>query len=275
MTWGLPFEDKYVTGEFNEMSDYRRKHGLGPHRGVDWAPGDKKTIHAVTKGTVKLIQWSDILGWVMVQTGWANGKTYYIGYSHLSCAHHGSYCKGPAHTAHHSQGKTCMKNLKVGDKVELGQVVGRVGSTGSASSGPHLHATLGNKVKSVFYGTVYDLKAFIKEQLEKQEMSKGTLSLSIRIAQLEAEKEKSKPESTPEPEPEEPEPSSEPTSETPEPEPTKPQNQLEEELPKPPKVEEPEIPKPTEEIPSKPSSSKSNPLLEIIKFILKLIFGRK
>ena len=154
-TWKLPFADKYVTGEFGTRSKYRIANNLGPHRGVDWARPSGTKIPAVTKGTIVLVKWSRILGWVLVQTGWAEGKTWYIGYSHL--------LEKPT--------------LKVGDKVRMGQTVGLMGSTGSASSGPHLHATLGTTEKSVFWGKVYDLKAFIKKQIEaesKAAKKKGT-----------------------------------------------------------------------------------------------------
>lgn len=171
--WKKPFTDKYVTGEFGTRSAYRVKHGLGAHRGVDWAPGSKTIIPAVTKGTVKLIQWSNVLGWVMVQTGWANGQTYYIGYCHLSCARHGINCKGPK-----SKCSTPFKNLKINDKLELGQTVGRIGNSGSASSGPHLHATLSKSVKGVFYGKVYDIKGFIEAMAEKPVQKLSELKIS-------------------------------------------------------------------------------------------------
>lgn len=146
-TWKLPFDDKYVTGEFGTRSKFRIANNLGPHRGVDWARPSGTKIPAVTAGTVALVQWSKVLGWVLVQTGWAEGKTWYIGYSHL--------LEEPT--------------LKVGDKIKIGQTVGLMGSTGSASSGPHCHATLGTTPKSVFYGKVYDLKAFIKKQMVAEE----------------------------------------------------------------------------------------------------------
>ena len=163
MSWQKPFEDKFVTGEYGTRSPFRIKHGLGPHRGTDWAPGNRVQIPAIAKGTVKMVRWSNVLGWVMVQTAWAKNKTWYIGYCHLACATHGSYCKGPKVSGCTSP----YKKLKVGDKIKAGQVVGRVGSSGGATSGPHLHATLSNSLRGVFYGTTYDLKAFIEEVSKK------------------------------------------------------------------------------------------------------------
>lgn len=142
----LPFADKYVTGEFGTRSKYRIANNLGPHRGVDWARPLGTRIPAVSKGTVVLVKWSRILGWCLVQTVWAEGKTWYVGYAHLA--------EKP--------------KLEVGDKVKMGQTIGLMGSTGSASSGPHLHATLGRTKKSIFWGKVYDLKAFIKHQMKKE-----------------------------------------------------------------------------------------------------------
>ena len=159
--WQHPFPESTITGEFGTRSEYRRKHGLGPHRGVDYAPGVKSLIPAVTNGRVELIQWSDVLGWVMVQSS-ASGK-YYIGYCHLSCAKHGPYCKGPV-----SGCATPFKSLGLYHDIKVGQPVGRVGSTGSASSGPHLHITLGRNVKSVFHGKVQDIQAYINKQIQKQ-----------------------------------------------------------------------------------------------------------
>jgi murein DD-endopeptidase MepM/ murein hydrolase activator NlpD len=143
-TWKLPFAEKYVTGEFGTRSKFRIANNLGPHRGTDWARPSGTKIPAVTSGTVSIVQYSKILGWVLVHTAFADGKTWYVGYSHL--------LEKP--------------DLKVGDKVKMGQTVGLMGSTGSASSGPHLHATLGNTPKSVFWGKVYDLKAFIYKQID-------------------------------------------------------------------------------------------------------------
>lgn len=145
--WKSPFPENTVTGEYGTLSEYRRQRGMQPHSGRDFAPGAKNTIPAVAAGTVKLLQWSNVLGWVLVQDAkGVDGKTYYIGYSHLSCDKHGINCKGPKVHGEHSP----LRSTKVGDKKELGEPVGRVGNTGSASSGPHLHLTVSRTVKGVF-----------------------------------------------------------------------------------------------------------------------------
>lgn len=128
-----------------------------PHRGTDYAPGSNKLIPAVTDGECVAVQWSNVLGWVMIQKA---GK-HYIGYCHLSCAKHGVNCKGPVQ---HKDGSTCMVKLKPGDKLKKGQPAGRVGNTGSASRGEHLHLCLGTTPKSPFYGRVYDIAKFINKQ---------------------------------------------------------------------------------------------------------------
>jgi LysM repeat protein len=108
---------------------------------------NKTPIPAMGSGTIKYVGSSKVLGHVIVQSVYAEGKTWFIGYCHLAEA----------------------PKLQVGDKVECGDVVGLVGNTGSASSGPHLHATLGTNVKSVFYGehnkVIFDLKQFLLRQI--------------------------------------------------------------------------------------------------------------
>ena len=161
--WIVPFPDSKITSPYGEMSDYRRRNGMQAHSGTDWGVKSGTLIPAITDGTVKLIQFSSVLGWVVVQTGWDNIKkrAKYIGYCHLNCSYHGPECKGP------QQGcSTPLKSTKVGDKVTVGQKYLKSGNSGSASSGPHLHATLSNKLKGVFGVTSakQDLHAFIKEQ---------------------------------------------------------------------------------------------------------------
>jgi murein DD-endopeptidase MepM/ murein hydrolase activator NlpD len=154
MTWQHPFPKSTITSRFGETA--RRDT---PHRGTDYAPGAKKLIPAPTSGTVKRIAWSDCLGWRMVHTGWAHGRTYYVGHHHLSCATHGIDCKGPKV----SGCKTPFTRLKVGDKIKLGQAVGRVGNTGTCSRGAHNHVTLSKTIDGGVNGAVEDFEKFVDE----------------------------------------------------------------------------------------------------------------
>ena len=155
MSWQHPFPESTITSRFGSM--IRR---VTPPRGTDYAPGKKKLIPAVTDGECVAVQWSSALGWVMIQKA-STGK-HYIGYCHLACSKHGIDCKGPTE---HPDGSTCMVRLKPGDQLKKGQPAGRVGNTGSASRGAHLHLTLGTTLKSPFYGRVYDIAKFINKQL--------------------------------------------------------------------------------------------------------------
>jgi murein DD-endopeptidase MepM/ murein hydrolase activator NlpD len=123
---------------------------MQPHSGRDFAPGANAIIPSIADGTMRLLQWSDVLGWVAVYDAkGSDGKTYFIGYSHLSCATHGINCKGPKALGNHSP----LTNTKVGDRKKLGEPVGRVGNTGSASTGAHLHLTISMTLKGVFGAT--------------------------------------------------------------------------------------------------------------------------
>lgn len=155
MSWRHPFAKSTITSEFGTT-----RNRTSPHRGTDYAPKANTLIPAIADGTVRLTAWSDCLGWYMVQSAWADNKTWFIGYCHLSCNTHGINCKGPKQ---HPDGSNNFKNLKVGDTLKKGQAAGRVGNTGTCSRGAHLHAVLGRTVKSVLSGKVYDLAKFIDE----------------------------------------------------------------------------------------------------------------
>lgn len=157
MSWRHPFSKSTITSRFGVTANRS-----SPHRGLDYAPKANTVIPAATKGTIKLIQWSDVLGWVIVQSGWdyLRNRTVYVGYSHLSCAIHGANCRGPQALGDHSP----LVSTVMGSKKEIGDPIGRVGNTGSASRGAHLHLTIGNTLKSVFQGVVVDPEKFIDDQ---------------------------------------------------------------------------------------------------------------
>ena len=131
----LPFHWKKITGRFGTLSDYRRRNGMQPHSGVDFAMPEGTPIPALDRGTIVLQQFSKVLGNVIVLRvlGYdpkgerSKRELFYIGYCHLQ-----------------------DKGLAVGTKVKAGDTIGLVGNTGSATTGPHLHMTVSKQVKGVF-----------------------------------------------------------------------------------------------------------------------------
>jgi murein DD-endopeptidase MepM/ murein hydrolase activator NlpD len=140
MSWRHPFAKKLITSRFGTTANR-----LTAHRGLDYAPKEGTRIPAASNGTVQLVKWSSILGWVLVQSAWdsINGRAVFVGYCHLQ--------EKPA--------------LEVGTRIIMGQTVGKCGNTGSASKGAHLHMTIGPKKNSVFMGVVFDPEKFIDEQI--------------------------------------------------------------------------------------------------------------
>ena len=134
----LPFHWKSITGRFGTLSEYRRRNGMQPHSGVDFAQREGTPIPALDRGTIVLQQFSKVLGNVSVlrvlghdpKNKKEKRELFYIGYCHLQ--HPG---------------------LAVGTKVNEGDTIGLVGNTGSASTGAHLHMTVSKLVKGVFGST--------------------------------------------------------------------------------------------------------------------------
>ncbi|MFT0533248.1 peptidoglycan DD-metalloendopeptidase family protein [Castellaniella hirudinis] len=95
-----------------------RKHPIHQkwigHKGVDYAAPAGTPIHATADGTVEFIGWQNGYGKIIVLKNFGKYSTAY--------AHQSRFAKG----------------LKKGDRVQQGQLIGYVGSTGWAT-GPHLH----------------------------------------------------------------------------------------------------------------------------------------
>jgi len=124
----LPFHFSKITGRFGTLSEYRRKNGMQPHSGVDFAMPEGTPIPAIARGTIVLQQFSKVLGNVSVQRVMSKeGEIYFVGYCHLA-----------------------NPGLAVGRKVAEGEIIGLVGNTGSASTGAHLHMTVSKELKGVF-----------------------------------------------------------------------------------------------------------------------------
>lgn len=118
-TYIEPFPASKRGDAFGTMAAYR-KH---PHRGQDWHPAAGTDIPAITAGTVMKVYTSVGLGHSLVQS---TLDGYFVEYNHLEE----------------------LPMLKQGDKLEIGQIIGHVGNTGTLTTGPHLHLAMAT-VKNV------------------------------------------------------------------------------------------------------------------------------
>jgi len=108
---------KPVTGEIDISSTFGVRvdpflHIPAMHTGIDFRGDVGEAVHATAAGTVTNAGWSGGYG-KMVEVDHSNGLS--TRYGHLS-----------------------QIDVNVGDEVRIGQIVGRMGSTGR-STGPHLH----------------------------------------------------------------------------------------------------------------------------------------
>jgi murein DD-endopeptidase MepM/ murein hydrolase activator NlpD len=141
-----PFAKGTRNDEFGNMASYR-KH---PHRGQDWSPKDQSPIPAICDGVVTNVFWTDVLGWV-VEIKNMTDKVY-TQYCHLAPTDPKAPKKGSSAT------------VKKGDKVKLGQIIGKVGGSkatspsGSASTGAHLHMGMSKQANGHLapYGKLID-----------------------------------------------------------------------------------------------------------------------
>lgn len=114
------------------------------HRGTDYNGfKEGENLLAVFDGEIAMVKWSDVLGNIVVLKT-TNGK--FFGYCHMS--------------------KPTTR--KVGEKVKSGDVIGHAGTTGSASSGVHLHLTLGKTKDSVISGEVMDAYEYLVNKIKEQ-----------------------------------------------------------------------------------------------------------
>jgi murein DD-endopeptidase MepM/ murein hydrolase activator NlpD len=146
--WRQPL-DKFKLGPAFGVKDAQHPNG---HRGCDYNGFAAGTpVLAVNDATVVLNQWSDALGHVLViKVPRKLQSAVYFGYCHLESA----------------------PKLEIGAKVTSGQVVGHAGTTGSASTGVHLHLTLSLTKLGVFSGAVKDAYAFLVARLAEQAKKK-------------------------------------------------------------------------------------------------------
>lgn len=143
-TWMLPFPEKNLGTRFGVV-DAAHPNG---HRGDDWngiKAGTK--LPAVADGTIVLVQFSKALGNVAVlKVSRKLLPPVFFGYCHMA--------------------KEC--NLPVGTKVKMGDPIGIIGTTGTASSGVHLHLTASFVLMGVFAGKVFSAFNFLKKKIKEE-----------------------------------------------------------------------------------------------------------
>lgn len=172
MPWQHPLDPSSITDRFGDTEPPR----TSPHRGLDYAPGSRKLIGSVSEATVTNIFWSDCLGWICETRTDEHGL--YVSYCHLFCNKHNTVnCDG----SDHEDGSTCMSQLKIGDRVDAGQWVGRVGNSGSCSRGSHLHLVFSKKPDARF-AKVFDPEKFIDQKIAKQNKQKR--APKVRVGDL-------------------------------------------------------------------------------------------
>ncbi|WP_136025360.1 M23 family metallopeptidase [Microbacterium sp. K27] len=106
------------------------------HEGIDFVPGNGAPIQAIADGTVR----------IATEQGGAFGVTVYI--DHV--------IDGQVITSHYSHMQYGSLNVKAGDTVTVGTVVGKTGNTGR-SYGAHLHFEL------IVNGSTIDPMPWLKE----------------------------------------------------------------------------------------------------------------
>jgi murein DD-endopeptidase MepM/ murein hydrolase activator NlpD len=124
MTYIEPFSAKLRGDEFGNLAPYRNGR---PHRGQDWHPAELSPIPAITDGTVFVNTWTDVLGHILIHSA---KDGHFVLYAHLAEA----------------------SPLQKDAKVKAGEIIGKTGGgkykSGSASTGSHLHLSIGKANKS-------------------------------------------------------------------------------------------------------------------------------
>lgn len=98
-----------------------------PHRGVDRATPRGTPIPSLLDGVISASEYTTELGWSVEVKHDEDAPYRYLGHSHLD-----------------------SWGLAPGTKVKRGQVIGYSGNSGTATTGPHDHVTLGNRAGACF-----------------------------------------------------------------------------------------------------------------------------
>jgi murein DD-endopeptidase MepM/ murein hydrolase activator NlpD len=146
-----PAKPSRISDTFGTHSALRKRLGLGPHRGVDYAVQSGTPLLAIGSGRVKAIGFTKVLGHYIeisapvIVKGKLEVKIF--GYYHLL--------------------EDQEQTWKVGDPVKGGEVLCKSGNTGTATSGAHLHLMAGDKT-NLATNAVEDPLALIEATLTPQ-----------------------------------------------------------------------------------------------------------
>ena len=134
----LPFPESKVPagGDFGNKDAPR----TNPHRGVDFAVAGGTPIKSATVGKVVVSKWNTVFGNVVVVE---DHKGVFWGYCHLRDV------GAPI-------GTECVAGVTV---------IGKVGNTGTASRGAHLHWTCSAEMDGYSFGKVVDPLAGLKKRI--------------------------------------------------------------------------------------------------------------
>lgn len=112
-----------------------------PHRGLDYPQASGTNIPSIADGVVRQRVYNGCLGNVVV------------------VEHEGGIFSAYSHMLSQSP-------VAEGTTVTKGQVIGRVGNTGTCSYGSHLHLTIAPRVDGYWVGTTFDPNAFINARTQ-------------------------------------------------------------------------------------------------------------
>ena len=136
-----PFAKSKRGSQFKAMESFRTH----PHRGSDWSVPAGSPIKAIADGEITTVTTTGPLGNVVIQSTYDG---FFILYAHLQE----------------------LPKLEVGTKVIGGTtLIGKVGNTGTATTGAHLHCTFGSKPDLISCGenALYDLVKHIASANKK------------------------------------------------------------------------------------------------------------
>jgi murein DD-endopeptidase MepM/ murein hydrolase activator NlpD len=118
MTW--PVLDPFISSGYGDRESCKSCSTF--HQGLDFTPGRGQPVVAATEGIVVEVSNANEYGvFVVIEHNvlFGNGQTWHTVYAHL-------------------QDGSVPSDIYPGKKVDMGQQIGRVGSTG-LTTGPHLH----------------------------------------------------------------------------------------------------------------------------------------